>query len=76
MVAAARREIAEAYSLDEGDLAEAAHALAHEPAYLQHAGGVRPGELRDINQYSQQALFRHRPPSQHVDDELLLVTTL
>lgn len=61
VVEVARREMAEAFELDERHLSDAAYTLSN-PSYLEHVGGVHPDEINDFNQYSQQSLLR---PSQH-----------
>uniref|UniRef100_A0A0K0E6W3 Voltage-dependent L-type calcium channel subunit alpha n=1 Tax=Strongyloides stercoralis TaxID=6248 RepID=A0A0K0E6W3_STRER len=125
VVEAARREIAEAYQLDEPSMVRAAYSLSEqppgpapinmanpsnishhplhhshhinindeyrEPEYLEHVGGIRPEEVNDINQYSQQGLFRPVDPhnmrinnnqnrgndgNSSSQEDLLLVTTL
>uniref|UniRef100_A0AC35U5M9 Voltage-dependent L-type calcium channel subunit alpha n=1 Tax=Rhabditophanes sp. KR3021 TaxID=114890 RepID=A0AC35U5M9_9BILA len=72
VVEAARREIAEAYQLDENSMNRAAfslsgeppapapssHIIHREPNYLEHVGGMEADEVSDINQYSQNSLFR------------------
>lgn len=88
VVEVARREMAEAYDLDERQLNTAAFTLTN-PAYLEHVGGLRPEEFSDINQYSQRSLIRqagngansHTAANYGVDqgsqpEDLLLVTTL
>lgn len=48
LVEVARRELAEAYELDERQMDSAAY------HYLeQHLGGIGPDQINDINQYSQ-----------------------
>ena len=49
VVVAARREIAEAYELDDQQLDTAAYSLTY-PNYA--LGGLHPDEINDINQYS------------------------
>ena len=78
VVGAARREIEEAYSLDDTDIDLAANSLTDQPEYMQHVGMT---EIRDFNEYSRSALLRPAPqPSQddscNSQDDLLLVTTL
>lgn len=51
VVEVARRELAEAYELDDRQLDSAAYALTY-PSYLEHVGGLHPDEINDINQYS------------------------
>uniref|UniRef100_A0A915B5U1 Voltage-dependent L-type calcium channel subunit alpha n=1 Tax=Parascaris univalens TaxID=6257 RepID=A0A915B5U1_PARUN len=74
VVEAARREIAEAYSLEESELESAAVALA-DARYLEHLGMER-SEVRDFNRYSASALLRPAPSQETHEDDLLLVTTL
>ncbi|MFH4976850.1 hypothetical protein AB6A40_003559 [Gnathostoma spinigerum] len=75
VVEAARREIAEAYSLEEADLESAAAALT-DPRYMEHLGMER-FEVRDFNRYSATALLRPAPLQEAAhEDDLLLVTTL
>lgn len=90
VVEVARREMAEAFELDERQLQNAAAYTLANPNYLEHVGGVLPDEISDFNQYSQSSLLRpsqHQPHSlmnnmnnQHNgasnDEDLLLVTTL
>ncbi|VDN01667.1 unnamed protein product [Thelazia callipaeda] len=73
VVEAARREIAEAYSLEESELESAAATLA-DARYMEHLGMER-SEVRDFNRYSARALLRPAP-SQEAPDDDLLVTTL
>uniref|UniRef100_A0A7E4W8C3 Voltage-dependent L-type calcium channel subunit alpha n=1 Tax=Panagrellus redivivus TaxID=6233 RepID=A0A7E4W8C3_PANRE len=92
VVGVARRELAEAYEMDERELETAAYSLAN-PQYMEHVGGLHPDEINDINQYSQRSLLRPAQPSGSqggangsgatrantsgtADDDLLLVTTL
>lgn len=49
VVQAARREIAEAYELDDQQIDSAAYSLTY-PSYA--LGGLHPDEINDINQYS------------------------
>lgn len=49
--------MAEAYELDDRQLATAAYTLT-DPTYYEHTGGLNPNEFNDINQYSQQSLLR------------------
>uniref|UniRef100_F1KQB4 Voltage-dependent L-type calcium channel subunit alpha n=2 Tax=Ascaris TaxID=6251 RepID=F1KQB4_ASCSU len=74
VVEAARREIAEAYSLEESELESAAVALT-DARYLEHLGMER-SEVRDFNRYSASALLRPAPSQETHEDDLLLVTTL
>ncbi|KHN77958.1 hypothetical protein Tcan_07629 [Toxocara canis] len=74
VVEAARREIAEAYSLEESELESAAAALT-DARYLEHLGMER-SEVRDFNRYSASALLRPAPSQDAHEDDLLLVTTL
>lgn len=74
VVEAARREIAEAYSLEESELESAAAALT-DPRYLEHLG-MEKCEVRDFNRYSASALLRPAPSQEAHEDDLLLVTTL
>ncbi|KAI6187261.1 Voltage-dependent L-type calcium channel subunit alpha [Aphelenchoides besseyi] len=89
VVEVARRELAEAYQLDDRQLANAAFVTLTDPTYLAHCGGVHPTEFNDINQYSRQSLLRPAVtnsgpsgretmanPNGNADDDLLLVTTL
>ncbi|GMT23860.1 hypothetical protein PFISCL1PPCAC_15157, partial [Pristionchus fissidentatus] len=74
VVGAARREIEEAFSLDDRQLDMAAAGLA--PNLMEHAG---MNEMRDYNEYSRSSLLR--PTNSEEDersshDDLLLVTTL
>ncbi|GMR47449.1 hypothetical protein PMAYCL1PPCAC_17643 [Pristionchus mayeri] len=74
VVGAARREIEEAYSLDDSQIDQAAAGLA--PNLMEHAG---MNEMRDYNEYSRSSLLR--PANSEEDDrsshdDLLLVTTL
>ncbi|MCP9266063.1 Voltage-dependent calcium channel type D subunit alpha-1 [Dirofilaria immitis] len=73
VVEAARREIAEAYSLEESELESAAATLA-DARYMEHLGMERC-EVRDFNRYSARALLRPAP-SQEVPEDDLFVTTL
>ena len=89
VVGVARRELAEAYEMDERELESAAFTLTN-PEYLEHVGGLHPEEFSDINQYSQRSLLRPantmNPQNSSgdttantagtSDDDLLLVTTL
>jgi hypothetical protein len=47
LVEVARRELAEAYQLDDRQMDSAAF------SYLEHMGGIGPEDINDINQYSQ-----------------------
>ncbi|CAD5219442.1 unnamed protein product [Bursaphelenchus okinawaensis] len=90
VVEVARRELAEAYELNERQLQSAAQYTLANPTYLEHVGGIRPEEINDYNQYSQQSLLRradthHQPHlsqgtsnagGSSKDEDLLLVTTL
>uniref|UniRef100_A0A915PYJ4 Voltage-dependent L-type calcium channel subunit alpha n=1 Tax=Setaria digitata TaxID=48799 RepID=A0A915PYJ4_9BILA len=73
VVEAARREIAEAYSLEESELESAAATLA-DARYMEHLGMERC-EVRDFNRYSERALLRPAP-SQEAPEDDLFVTTL
>ncbi|KAL3982073.1 Ion transport family protein [Acanthocheilonema viteae] len=73
VVEAARREIAEAYSLEESELENAAATLAG-ARYMEHLGMERC-EVRDFNRYSARALLRPAP-SQEAPEDDLFVTTL
>ncbi|VDK63452.1 unnamed protein product [Onchocerca ochengi] len=73
VVEAARREIAEAYSLEESELESAAATLA-DARYMEHLGMERC-EVRDFNKYSARALLRPAP-SQEAPEDDLFVTTL
>ncbi|KAI6175284.1 CAC1F-C domain-containing protein [Aphelenchoides bicaudatus] len=90
VVEVARREMAEAYELDDRQLATAAYTLT-DPTYYEHTGGMNPNEFSDINQYSQQSLLRpastaatnsHHVPnnggnrSGDANDDSVLITTL
>uniref|UniRef100_A0A183BSL2 Voltage-dependent L-type calcium channel subunit alpha n=1 Tax=Globodera pallida TaxID=36090 RepID=A0A183BSL2_GLOPA len=63
VVEVARRELAEAYQLDERNMDSAAY------TYLeQHLGGVCPEDIQDINKYSQHALMRPEQQQQQQPD--------
>jgi hypothetical protein len=47
LVEVARRELAEAYEMDDRQMDSAAY------HYLEHMGGIGPEDINDINQYSQ-----------------------
>lgn len=72
---AARREIEEAFSLDDAQLDAAAHSLHLAPRLLEHTG---MNEMRDFNEYSRSSLLRPAPSTEERDsqEDLLLVTTL
>lgn len=74
VVEAARREIAEAYSLEESELDRAAATLADQ-RYMEHLGMER-SEVCDFNRYSASALLRPATGRKPHEDDLLLVTTL
>ncbi|VDN55696.1 unnamed protein product [Dracunculus medinensis] len=74
VVQAARREIAEAYSLEESEMERVAATLTDQ-RYLEHLGMDRC-EVRDYNNYSSSALLRPANSQETHDDDLLLVTTL
>uniref|UniRef100_A0A914IAD7 Voltage-dependent L-type calcium channel subunit alpha n=1 Tax=Globodera rostochiensis TaxID=31243 RepID=A0A914IAD7_GLORO len=66
VVEVARRELAEAYQLDERNMDSAAY------TYLeQHLGGVCPEDIQDINKYSQHALMRPVEVDDVDEDELV-----
>ncbi|KAJ1347400.1 hypothetical protein KIN20_002441 [Parelaphostrongylus tenuis] len=75
VVGAARREIGEAFALNDREMDIAADTLA--PQYMQHVG---MNEIRDYNEYSRSGLLRPATqPSQESagsQDDMLLVTTL
>ncbi|PAV83495.1 hypothetical protein WR25_15942 [Diploscapter pachys] len=92
VVNAARREIEEAFQLDDTEIDAAAVGLSRgedgvadslplPPEYMQHAGMT---EMRDYNEYSRSSLLRPAPTQQDSRDsrgsdsqeDLLLVTTL
>nr|CAD2130697.1 unnamed protein product [Meloidogyne enterolobii] len=52
LVEVARREMAEAYQLDERQIDQTA------AYFLEHMGGIGPDQISDINQYSQHDLLR------------------
>jgi hypothetical protein len=74
--------MAEAYELDDRQLAAAAYNLT-DPSYFEHTGGMNPNEFSDINQYSQQSLLRpasnqnshpNTQQSPETDDSVLITT--
>lgn len=75
VVGAARREIEEAFALNDREMDMAADSLA--PQFMQHVG---MNEMRDYNEYSRSGLLRPAAqPSQESagsQEDLLLVTTL
>uniref|UniRef100_A0A1I7XSC2 Ca_chan_IQ domain-containing protein n=1 Tax=Heterorhabditis bacteriophora TaxID=37862 RepID=A0A1I7XSC2_HETBA len=77
VVGAARREIEEAFSLNDREIDLAADSLADHPQFMQHVG---MNEIRDYNEYSRSGLLRPSAlPSQESggsQEDLLLVTTL
>ncbi|KAK6110339.1 Ion transport family protein [Brugia pahangi] len=72
VVEAARREIAEAYSLEESELESAAATLA-DARYMEHLGMERC-EVRDFNRYSARALLRPAPSQEAPEDDLFITT--